>query len=163
MLICYGRLAPQQEQATMDEFFTEDKSNNIVQEAKDFAAYLTQNIFNVISIPFSLDNTPKISRKTFYTYVAALRSKIYNDCSAAVVMGEMRGIERVMKYLEESDTFKNDPQRDLFYGDLLMMLSDLNGKIKKEFHFDCNVDKDFVIERTNRYVNTESTNTQQVI
>lgn len=139
----------------MIEFYNEGNSKTVIKEAKEFSKYLAFNSTNALPHPFVQASTTKTTRKAFLMYYTDLHKKLENDYAAAIVIGEMRGTERIMRYLEETSVFKEHPQRDLFYGDLVMLLGDLTKKIRSEFNFECNVNDEFIIDRTEKYAKME--------
>lgn len=134
----------------MIEFYSEANADSVIKEAKEFSKYLATNSFNALPYPFK-QSANRITRTVFSDYTSKLQKKLKNDYAAAVVIGEMRGTERIMKYFEETGVFKDHPQKDLLYGDMLMLLNSLTNKVRNEFNFECNIDNDFINYRTEKY------------
>jgi hypothetical protein len=131
-------------------FYSEENVSHVITQAKEFALYLATNSLN--ATPNPIKQNAKVTAKVFFTFYNNLQTKLANDYSAAVVIGEMRGIERVIKYLEETDVFKNEAERDELYGDMLFVINDLSKRCKKDFNFECNVDQEFIVKRTEEYL-----------
>lgn len=137
-------------------FYSESNVDCVTREAKEYSDYLSKNSIENFGTPFSKDST-RITRKVFADHQKGVKDKIYNDFCASLIMGEMRGYERIMKYLEETDVFKDGEERDNFYSDILMLMKDLSVKIREDFGFLTNISNKYLDERFDKYINRNKT------
>lgn len=116
----------------------------IIHDSKSWSALNAESLRSARH-PFTNNSSTKITRKAFLTYRAELINLYENNTSAACVMGEMRSLERIMRYIEETDIFSGHPDRADFHADMIMLLKGLSDRMSKEF--DC------VTNVTDKYAN----------
>ncbi len=127
--------------------------DTIIQDSKEWSKS-NADILRNTRHPFTNNESPKITRKAFLTYRGELITLFENNNAAAAVIGELRGLERIMRYFENTAIFKDHPDRAEFHADMLQLLKGIADSVKKEYGCITNVTEKYADKRVWDYQKT---------